>query len=90
MNTQQLINTLQFVIFIIIFCEYIPQIIKTYKSKKVADISISHWILKFVFTCLTIYMLYLTKNSLIVVMSQIFNLIFTTIICCQLFKYKNN
>lgn len=90
MNNQEIINILQMVIFVIIFTEYIPQIMKTAKKKKVGDISIAHWVFKYLFTLLTIYMLYLTGNTLIVVMSQIFNLVFTTIICVQLVKYRNN
>ena len=88
MTTEQIINTLQLVIFVIIFTEFIPQIIKTWKRKSVGDISVSHWILKLVFTTLAIYMLYLTGNTLIVILSQVFNFIFTIIILCQLYVYR--
>ena len=88
LSTTQIIYLFQIVQFIILFCQYIPQIIKTYKRKSVEDISIAHWISKFAYSGLSIIMLVMADNDLIIVMSQIINIVFVVIIIIQLFHYK--
>lgn len=92
LSDTQLIYMFQIIQFILLFTQFIPQLWKTYKLKTVGDISLTHWIMKLAYTILSILMLVISHNDLIIVLSQIINLVFTLAILYQLIYYshKNN
>lgn len=90
LTDEELIYIFQIIQFIIIFGQYIPQIVKTYKVKSVKEISVTSWLSKLAYTLLSITMLVYANNSFIIVLSQILNLFFTVVILYQLFYYSKN
>lgn len=87
-DTTLIIYILQVSSFVVMFFQYFSQIFKTAKSKSVGDISIAHWLCKLIYTILAILILCMSHNCIIVTLTQIFNLVFTTIIFAQCMKYK--
>ena len=83
-----IIYVLQFVSFIVMFAQYIPQIHQLHKCKTVGDVSITHWVCKLVYTAFALGILVLSHNCLIVSLTQIFNAIFSLFILLQCIKYK--
>lgn len=89
LSTTQVIYLFQIVQFVILFCQYIPQMLKTYKRKTVGDISVIHWISKLAYSILAMLTLILAHNDLIIVLSQIINLVFCILILWQLYYYSH-
>ena len=87
-TSECIIYIVQVVSFVFIAFEYYPQIHKIHKSKSVGDISIMHWISKTFYTVLAILMLAFAHNSLIIVLTQILNLVFSLIITIQCVYYQ--
>lgn len=87
-DVMTVICILQVASFVVMFAQYIPQVLQLFKCKTVGDVSITHWLCKLIYTVFSLGILVISHNCLIVTLTQIFNFIFTLIIFAQCIHYK--
>ena len=76
---------------ILITIAYLPQIVKTYKTKSVKDLSLGFWVLITMFlVCMVTNAAYLlvTANGLGYFITETVNLTFALVIVCQILYYS--
>lgn len=75
-----LLITLQTITVLLLFVEYLSQIIKILKRKTVEDISFTYWGTKISITVLQFVILFISHNPLKVYLSHLLSLIFCLIV----------
>ena len=81
---------LQIVSILVLFIEYIPQIIKIIKTKHVDDFSLTYWFMKMFYTVIAIIVLILSGNTFVVMVAQLSSLFLAAFVTILIFVYKEH
>lgn len=81
---------LQVVSILVLFIEYIPQIIKIMKTKHVEDFSLVYWFMKMFYTVIAIVVLILSGNTFIVMVAQLSSLFLAGFVTILIFTYREH
>ena len=92
LTTEQIVVFLQTMCVLLMFLEYIPQIIKLIKVKSTNEISFTYWATKISITILQFAILIITLQPMKVYLSHILSISFSIVVfsIMQYYNHKNN